>query len=315
VAHPSARGVHRDPTPLLGGVATLVAFLAAILVLRWSGRFFITTPVFGFLAGGFLIFVMGLIDDRHDLSWFSKLLGQIVAAVLLLASGNTVGPLSLTPLGLVLSLVWVVGLTNAMNFLDNMDGICAGIATVASAALGALSLLSGQTETAILAFALTGSCLGFLRYNFPPARIFLGDGGSLLLGYSLAALGLMASRPMELSYSLLIPVVALSYPIFDITFVSATRCARGQSLTEGGKDHSSHRLARVLGGAKSTALTIYGLCAVLGLVAVCLRQVASAPVTIVAFLVVAMGFLAFGVRLARRAPVPDPAPPVRAAVS
>ncbi len=261
--------------------------------------------ILGFLGGAALIFVMGVVDDRVDLSWFSKLLGQIVAAVLLLASDNT-GGFMLTPVGLVLSLFWLVGLANALNFLDNMDGICAGISTVIAGTIAGLALLAGQPGTALLAVAVGGASLGYLRSNFPPAKIFLGDGGSLFLGYSLASLGLMTTRPMGFSADLLIPVIALSYPIFDISFVSITRVSRGQSLTQGGRDHSSHRLHRILGGPRATALAIYGLCAGLGGVALGLHRIGFAPATVIVFIAVVYGFVAFGAQLCRNAPVPAP---------
>jgi UDP-GlcNAc:undecaprenyl-phosphate GlcNAc-1-phosphate transferase len=314
LAHPSSRGVHREPTPLLGGVAIFAAFALALAVGALVSRVGAVTPTLGFLAGGTLIFVMGIIDDKHDLSWFSKLLGQIIAAVLLLASGNTGGVFFFSPLGLVLSLVWVVGLTNAMNFLDNMDGVCAGITAVVALTFVGLGLLSGDTAMAVIAAALCGASFGFLRFNFHPARIFLGDGGSLFLGYSLGSLGLKSIGHSDLSLSLLVPVVALAYPIFDITFVSVTRSARGQSLTQGGKDHTSHRLARIKHGTRLTAVAIYGICAALGVIALVLQRLSFAPATVVGFLVVVFGLFAFGIRLARLAPVPESVPPPRAAV-
>ncbi len=306
VAQPSARGVHRDPTPLLGGVAIFTAFVLAVAIAGALSDDLSTRRILGFLGGAALIFVMGVVDDRVDLSWFSKLLGQIVAAVLLLASDNTAGVFVLTPGGLVLSLFWLVGLANALNFLDNMDGLCAGISTVIAATIVGLALLAGQPGTALLAVAVGGAALGYLRYNFPPAKIFLGDGGSLFLGYSLASLGLMTTRPMGFSVDLLIPVIALAYPVFDITFVSVTRLSRGQSLTQGGRDHSSHRLNRILGGPRQTALTTYAICAFLGGVALLLQRIGFAPATVVAFLAIVFGFIGFGARLCRMAPVPEP---------
>lgn len=304
VAVPSMRGVHRRETPLLGGVAVFGAYCVAILIGGPLSGALSPERAFGFLGGAALIFVMGVVDDRVDLSWFSKLLGQIVAAVLLLASENSGGIFLLSPIGLVLALLWLVGLTNALNFLDNMDGLCAGISAVIALTFGAMAFLSGDLGTAVLALAVAGAAIGFLRSNFPPASIFLGDGGSLFLGYSLASLGLMTSRQMEFSLSMLVPVIAIAYPIFDITFVSVTRYARGQSLAEGGKDHTSHRLDRITGSPRRTALVIYSICAALGLLAIGLQALSFAPATIVAFLAVAFALLGFGVRLCRAAPVP-----------
>jgi UDP-GlcNAc:undecaprenyl-phosphate GlcNAc-1-phosphate transferase len=307
LAHPSERGVHREPTPLLGGVAIFFAVILGMAAGGWiaSDVHFGSSRLWGFLLGGTLIFLMGVLDDRFNLGWFSKLLVQLVAGVLLLAGGN-VGPFPLfTPAGLLLSLFWIVGLANAMNFLDNMDGIAAGISATASAAFAVLALLMGQSDAAFLAAAVAGASFGFLRYNFSPARIFLGDAGSLFLGYALASAGLAITDQSDTPFALLIPVLVLAYPIFDITFVSVTRSARGQSLTQGGKDHSSHRLARILGGDRPTAWAIYAICAALGIAAILLHALSFSPATIVVAIAALWGFIAFGTTLCRRAPVPQ----------
>jgi UDP-GlcNAc:undecaprenyl-phosphate GlcNAc-1-phosphate transferase len=307
MAIPSSRGVHRRPTPLLGGVAIFVAFLIAVGVGGALTGAISPERIFGFLGGATLVFTMGVIDDRVNLGWFSKLLGQIVAAILLLASDNSGEIFLLSPLALAFALVWIVGLANAMNFLDNMDGLCAGISCVVSASFVVIAMVAGDAGTALFAAATAGATLGFLRFNFPPASIFLGDGGSLFLGYTLASLGVMTARDLDFSLSLLVPAIALAYPIFDITFVSVTRVARGQSLTQGGRDHTSHRLARIVGSPRVTALLIYAICAAVGLLALGVEILAFTPASVLAIVGVACAFVAFGVRLCRRAPVPDPA--------
>ncbi len=309
VALPSARGVHRAPTPLLGGAAIFVSFLLALAAGGGLDDGIPRARSLGFLGGAALVFALGVIDDRLVLGWFSKLLGQIVAAILLLASDNSGTVFLLTPFGLAMSLLWIVGLANAMNFLDNMDGLCAGIAAVAALSFVVLGTLAGDPGTALFAAALAGAALGFLRFNFPPARIFLGDGGSLFLGYALASLGVMTSRNLDFSLDLLVPVVALAYPIFDITFVSITRVSRGQSLTQGGRDHTSHRLARIVGTPRATAWTIYAICAAAGLLAVGVEILAFAPATLVTVIGLGAALAGFGMRLCRRAPVPDPGAP------
>ncbi len=307
LAVPSGRGVHREPTPLLGGAALFVAFLAGTGagLQAFGAAHVASTRFWGAIGGATLVFVMGLLDDRYNLGWFSKLLVQLVAAVLLLAGGN-VGPLPLFgPLALLLSLLWIVGLANAMNFLDNMDGIAAGISAAAALAFVPLALVAGHGDAAFLSAALAGASLGFLRCNFPPAKIFLGDAGSLVLGYLLATTGLAIVNPHDSPFALLFPVLVLAYPIFDITFVSITRALRGQSLTQGGKDHSSHRLGRITGSPRRTALVIYAICAALGLAANALQLLSFGPATLVAAVAAASAFLSFALLLYRRAPVPD----------
>jgi UDP-GlcNAc:undecaprenyl-phosphate GlcNAc-1-phosphate transferase len=201
--------------------------------------------------------------------------------------------------------LWIVGLANAMNFLDNMDGIAAGITAVASLSFTALALGSGQPDVALLSAALAGAAIGFLRFNFHPARIFLGDAGSLFLGYALASTGLAITHPFNSPFELLLPVLVMGYPIFDITFVSVTRALRGQHLTQGGKDHTSHRLARILNGARPTAWAIYGICALLGAAANLLHLLAFAPATIVITIAAGWALVSLGMALCRSAPVPE----------
>lgn len=307
LAYPSGRGVHERATPLLGGVAVVAGFLAGGL----AGWALLGDPpgsrFLGFVVGALLVSTMGVVDDRVNLSWFPKLLGQVVAAVIFLASGGPGDAFFATPIWIVLSLIWIVGLTNAMNFLDNMDGVSPGITAVAALAFVFLGMSMGRPWIAIGAAALCGASIGFVRYNFSPASIFLGDGGSLFLGYALGCSGWIIAWGAETPAALLVPVLVLSYPVFDITLVSVTRYARGQSLTQGGRDHSSHRLCRILAGPRATALTIYGVCLLSCAVAVLLDALAFDPATVTLSAAVLFSYIGFGLFLCRRAPVPESA--------
>ncbi len=307
--HPSMSKVHLTPTPLMGGIAVALASLAsaaaalALMDCPYSAR------IVGFLSGGLMVIVLGLADDANGMRPVTKLTGQTVAAAVMLLSGGVTGlPIPMI-IGFPLALFWMVGLMNAFNFLDNMDGITAGLAAIASFGIFSLALGNGHTYTAIAAIAVAGGALGFLRYNFSPASIFLGDAGSLFLGYVVGGLSLRAVAYAEAgSPALLRPVLMLGYPIFDAFLVTASRVVEGRDVARGGKDHSSHRLARLGLTPRQTAVTIYLISASLTGAAIYLSLFHAGRPNLVAVTtlaaVVGMAFL--GLRLVR-VPVPEKA--------
>jgi UDP-GlcNAc:undecaprenyl-phosphate GlcNAc-1-phosphate transferase len=256
--HPAARKLHTSATALLGGAGIVVAALLAWLA---------TLPARGgpppprgavFLLGGALVaLLVGLWDDRHGMPPVVKLAGQGVAAALLLASG-AIPNLHLGPAAnATLTLVALVALMNAVNFLDNMNGMVAGLSAIALAAFAWGSAERGAGGAAAAQLALAGACAGFLPYNFPRARIFLGDAGSLFLGYSLGASAVLALAGGPHGWGQLGPLLALGYPVFDMIFVVVTRLRDGRKVYLGGKDHSNHRLARVLQCPTRTVLLLW----------------------------------------------------------
>ncbi len=252
-AQPSANRFHSRPTPLLGGLAI---YAAVILVMAGAAGRTEIRELAGILGGASLVALLGAWDDRRPLSPYAKLAGEAVAAGVLIASGVQVSLLGQrlggslgTAADLALTLLWVVALTNAANLLDNMDGALAGVTLVAASAIALLAQGSGQLLVAPLAAALAGACLGFLAYNRSPASIFMGDAGSLFLGFVLAALGIKLRFPGQSpAASWMVPVLALAIPLFDTLLVVLSRLRRGLNpLKHGGKDHLAHRL--VAGGA------------------------------------------------------------------
>ncbi len=294
---PSSRKAHKRPTPLLGGLSVLLGFLAAVAV----GMYFVHEPVtsrfLGFLGGAFLMFLIGLVDDRVGLSPVTKLSGQLAAGLLLLFSGNTNGLITDGWMDMSLSLFWVIGIINAFNFLDNMDGISSGIAFIASMAFLVICSLQGQVLTAILAAAAAGASLAFLRFNFNPASIFLGDAGSMFLGYVMASVALMSTWHQSSHLFLLVPILILAYPIFDISLVTLTRYRAGRGITEAGKDHSSHRLAFLVRPPRGPVLVIYALCVGLGLCGVLLSHYLTLTGALIVAPLAAVGLVWLGVRL------------------
>ncbi len=271
VDHPTARKLHRTPMPLLGGVAIYVAFALALLLF---GRHFYVRQVVGIFVGATVVSLMGLWDDRRRLPPGIKLLIQTLSAGLLIATGVQVHLLRTAWLDVPLSLLWIVGLTNALNLLDNMDGLAGGIAAIAAGHFTLLAAMSGQYLVGALAAALLGACLGFLIYNFNPARIFMGDSGSLFLGFVLAALGIKLRFPNNVYIvTWLVPPLVLSVPIFDTTLVFLSRLRRGKNpLTTPGKDHVSHRLVRLGMTQREAVMALYLVAGVSGELAIFVAQ-------------------------------------------
>lgn len=261
--HPNARKVHTSPVPLLGGVAIYVAFLAALLL--FSDEFYVN-QVIGILLGATWVSFLGIWDDWRSLRPLVKLGGQFLAIAILIATGVRVEFLRNPFLNVFITAAWVVGITNAVNFLDNMDGLSGGIAAIASAWFLILAWANGQLLVAPFAAALMGASLGFLVYNFNPARIFMGDAGSLFLGFMLAAVGLKLRFPSHPdSITWMIPILVLGVPILDMTLVTISRLRRGVNpWTTAGKDHLSHRLVGMGMSHRRAVLVIYALCALTG---------------------------------------------------
>ncbi len=268
---PSARKIHVNPIPLLGGVAIYGAFIAALLL--FGGRYRLH-ELFGILVGASLVSFLGLWDDRRGLSPLFKLIGQFAAASILVLTGVRIGTFPWEWLNVIVTLGWVVVVTNALNLLDNMDGLSGGVGAVAATFFLLLAAMNDQYLVGALSAALVGACLGFLRYNFNPASIFMGDAGSLFLGFMLAAVGIKLRFPDNVEIvTWMVPVLILGLPLFDTTLVIISRLRRNLNpLTTPGKDHVSHRLAAMGYTRREAVLILYLVCAALGVLALFVTQ-------------------------------------------
>ncbi len=245
---------HSRPTPLLGGVAIFLAFLVSFLLFLRDGMIF-----WMILLGSSLSVALGLADDLIRIKPSSKLIGQIVIACVTIGFGvrfaGSISPLVSIPL----TILWIVGLMNAVNLLDNMDGLAGGIAVISALTLLGNTLMNGHPHVAILMALLIGATLAFLRYNFTPAQIFMGDCGSMLLGY-LLAVGAILQIDQGISNLVVIfalPVLALSVPILDTTLVTLARRLNQRPISHGGRDHASHRLVAFGLSERKAVLTLY----------------------------------------------------------
>ncbi len=269
--HPAPRKLHQAPMPLLGGVALYIAIVAALLIFNTHFIF----ELVSILVAATLMALIGLWDDLHHLSGPVKLLLQAAVAAGLYWSGVRVQLGWLPPaLNLALSIGWMVGIMNAVNFLDNMDGLCGGICAVAATFFTLLALMNGQFLVAALSAAVTGACIGFLFFNRPPATIFMGDAGSLFLGLLLAVIGIKLRFPAHSNFvTWMIPPLVLAVPIFDTALVCVARLRRGVNpFTTAGKDHVSHRLVGRGRTAWEAVLTLYLAGCLGGLIAILVMQ-------------------------------------------
>jgi len=290
---PGGRKAHERPMPLGGGVAIWLAWglpLAAALLLTRAGGPFgqfapRANPLGLILAGGFAIMLLGLLDDAFDLSPALRLAVQAaVASGLYLMSNELRVTLFVGWPGLsfLYTVLWIVGITNAFNFLDNTDGLSAGVALVASGVLAFVGFQSGQDLMAWLALGFAGATAGFLVFNFPPARIYMGDAGGLFLGFALSALTILftfyesGDAPSGRLYRVLMPLFILALPVFDTVTVIAIRLREGRPIWRGDRSHFSHRLMAIGMSKRETVIFIYLVTFCLGLVATLLGSLDEA---------------------------------------
>lgn len=262
--HPDAHlKRHAKPVPYLGGVAVYVAFMVALIVVKiWQHGTVI--GVVGILTGATMIMALGVVDDLKALSPAVKFIGQFVAAGVLIVCNMRLQFIPDPYLAAVVSVLWVVGVTNAMNLIDIMDGLSAGVAVIAAAWLFAVSAGSGRYNTVLILAALAGAALGFLPHNFPRARIYLGDAGALLLGFVLASVSMGQGYSRVNPIAVLAPILILAVPIFDTLFIMFLRQRRGVSMFRGSPDHLALRLVKLGLTRTQTVGALWGVAAVLG---------------------------------------------------
>jgi len=254
VDQPNHRKIHTEPVPLLGGLSIYLGVIVSCLVFGKAGHTF-----WGIALGGLIIFAIGIVDDYYktrgkDFRAWPKFLAQIVAAVILVAFGINIGGVNLPfhhgfytfPLWVstLATILWVVAITNMINFLDGVDGLAAGLSAISAMTLFLIALMKGQAGPAVFAVALMGSALGFLRHNFHPARIFMGDAGATFLGYVLAAVAVDGAFKSATLVSLIVPVLALGVPILDTIWVIFRRFRENRPIYVADKGHTFHLLMK-----------------------------------------------------------------------
>ena len=267
---PGERRINKSVIPTLGGIAIYIGFLFPVLVLSNIDR-----TMMGILIGGTFILIIGIFDDLYELSPGLKLIAQIAAASILILYGVRVdfitnpfgGMIYLGSWGIPLTILWVVSITNTVNLVDGLDGLAAGISAIAAITLFFVGLQEGQVTAAVMALALAGSSLGFLKYNFNPAEIFMGDTGAMFLGYVLAAIAVSGALKSAAAVTLIVPVLALGVPIFDTIFAIIRRLYNRKPIGEADQGHLHHRLLALGLNQRQAVLSVYVISIGLGLMA------------------------------------------------
>jgi UDP-GlcNAc:undecaprenyl-phosphate/decaprenyl-phosphate GlcNAc-1-phosphate transferase len=297
VAVPRNDRWHQKPTAMMGGVAIFIAVMAVVPAMvhqRLEG--------WVVLAASTLLFLVGLVDDFLKIKPYQKLIGQLVGAAAVIYFGLVLPWTNSAPTNIMVTFLWLIGITNAVNMLDNMDGLSAGIAAIAAIFLGINFALNGQLSEALMLAGFAGALLGFLIYNHSPASIFMGDCGSMFIGFFLAATALMSGsgggRSRSIVAVLAVPVLVLFVPIFDTTFVTVMRKLAGRAASQGGRDHTSHRLVALGLSERHAVWMLYTLAVSGGLLALMARHAAiDVSIVIIATFIIVLTFL--GIHLGR----------------
>ncbi len=299
---PDARKVHKKPIPRIGGLGIYLAFLVAVLAILAFAPVTdeVMMELIGLLASGSIIVLVGIIDDYKNLPAKVKLVGQILAAAVLVLGFDVridfiTDPfgdyLYLEVLAIPATIFWLVGLTNTVNLIDGLDGLAAGVSTIASITICLVAVQQDIALVAVLTAALAGAALGFLYYNFNPARIFMGDTGSQFLGFMLAGISVIGAVKSTATIALIVPILALGLPILDTTFAIVRRYRGGVPIFKPDKGHLHHRLLDRGFTQRQAVLLMYVISALLGLAAVALTEVSGQlAIVIVAVVVFAVLF-------------------------
>lgn len=278
IDQPEERKVHQTLMPRMGGLAICLSFWAVVLLTQG-----LTREIIGLLTGGFVICLLGLWDDLRGVNPKVKLLVQILAAGIIVFAGIRVDYLT-HPLADIfhtgyfsypLTILWIIGITNAVNLIDGLDGLAVGVSAIAALTLGIVACLEGLGQIGMLAFILACSSFGFLRYNFYPAKIFMGDTGSLFLGFNLAVLAIMGLTKSTTVISLFLPVIILGIPILDTILAIFRRYYSGKPIFSADKEHLHHRLLDIGLSHRGTVLAIYGVSLILGLSAILMASLST----------------------------------------
>lgn len=285
ISYPRADRWHKNPTAIFGGVAIYLASVIPAVTLIPGNK-----TMLGLCMGATFLFLVGVADDKLHFAPYSKLFAQIIAGCIVVFSGISIDLPFNNIFSIPLTILWIVGVTNSFNLLDNIDGLAAGIAVITAYMLFVSSILLSSNHFSMFALIISGAALGFLPYNFNPAKIFMGDSGSMFLGFSLSVISIAgaARHTSNLLITMLLPVLILSVPIFDTIFVMVLRSVQGRGIFKGGNDHTSHHLVTLGLSQKKTVLLLYIVSIAFGSIAVLYSRLNVFVVSVIAILVIIM---------------------------
>jgi UDP-GlcNAc:undecaprenyl-phosphate GlcNAc-1-phosphate transferase len=274
-----SRRIHKIPIPRLGGLAIFIGFLVSFFIFNT-----LNLQNIGFLIGATIIVIVGMIDDKKSLKAKVKLVFQILSAAIVVLCGiriqaitNPFSQFGITSIevywiSIVITMLWIVGVTNAVNFIDGLDGLAAGVSSIASIFLLFIALINGRFAEAILTASIAGATLGFLPFNFNPAKIFMGDTGSTFLGFSLAVISVQGTMKSYTAIAILVPLLVLGLPIFDTAFAILRRIIRRRPIMEADRGHLHHRLLDAGYTQKQSVLVLYIVSTLLGVSALMITE-------------------------------------------
>lgn len=274
------RRVHNKPIPLLGGLAIYFSFVITLIFNKGS----LTNSEIGLILGATIIVIGGFIDDKYNIRPWCKLLFQISSAFVLIYFGvritiitnpvsNVYQFINVGYMYIPLTIIWVVGITNAMNLIDGLDGLAAGVSLISAITLFIISILNGRNEAAMLTIILSGAIIGFLPYNFNPAVIFMGDTGAQLLGFMLAAISIEGAIKSAAAFSIAVPILALGIPIYDTLFAMIRRKINGKPIMQADRGHLHHRLLDMGLTQRQSVIIMYIISAILGSFSIIAMQI------------------------------------------
>lgn len=292
---PNQRKVNKVPIPRIGGLGIVIGTTLGLLYLHPVYEQF-----FEISLGALIIIITGILDDKFSLSPMIKLLGQIIPAMILIFAGIDIERISLPFFGIVeLSLIlrivittlWVIGITNAINLIDGLDGLASGVSSIALASIMVMAFLDGRLFVIFLCITLIGSNLGFLIHNFHPAKIYMGDTGSLFLGYSIAVISILGLFKKITLFSFIIPVIVLALPIFDTLFAIIRRAKNGEKIMKPDKKHIHHQLLSAGLTHRQTVLVMYGISIIFGILAIVFSRASTSALLFIAFILCVMIYI------------------------
>ncbi|CCQ94703.1 putative undecaprenyl-phosphate N-acetylglucosaminyl 1-phosphate transferase [[Clostridium] ultunense Esp] len=291
------RRVHNKPMPLMGGLAIYIAILVSSLVFLPIDKTLVSI-----IIGGSIICISGIIDDIKGLSPKAKLVFQVIASIVLIIGdvkidaitspfGKPGAVLLLNGFSIPITIFWVVGITNTLNLIDGLDGLAAGVTMIASLSFLFVANKFNYVPVMIMSAIVAGSCIGFLPYNFNPAKIFMGDTGALFLGFIMAALSIEGVMKSVATIAVVVPIIILGVPIFDTTFAIFRRLLNGKSIAEADKGHLHHRLLKMGYSQKKTVLILYSISAIFGLCAILIAKINSKRAVFIAIVIFVLTIL------------------------
>ncbi len=294
-----SRRMHHRPIPRMGGLAIFIAVLVSVLIFAKIDR-----EVRGILLGAIIIVILGVLDDIMTLHAGLKFIVQILAAILVVLHGcrieHFMGLTLANWLSYPVSVLWIVAITNAVNFIDGLDGLAAGVSAISAGAMLVVALLVADFTSAVMLAAIVGGCVGFIPYNFNPAKIFMGDTGSTFLGFMLSTISIYGLFKMYAIISFAVPFLVLGLPIFDICFAVVRRVSHGQSPMHADRGHVHHRLIDMGFSQKQAVAIAYMLSAILGMAAVVLTNDGEMQALVFIAAIVVVGAIGFWVIFGRR---------------